>query len=41
MISIVENEMVITSDRQFPQAYAVGGVRCAIRLRGPVDGTEG
>lgn len=41
VISIVENEMVITSDRQFPQAYAVGGVRCAIRLRGPIDGTEG
>ena len=41
VISIVENEMVITFDRQFPQAYALGGVRCAIRLAAASAATEG
>ena len=41
VISVVDNEMFITSDRQFPQAYALGGVRCAIRLKKSAGGTEG
>ena len=41
VITVVDNEMCITSDRQFPQAYALGGVRCAVRLKELAHETEG
>lgn len=40
VISIADSSMFITFDRQFPQSYTAGGVRCAVRLRNTADATE-